>query len=370
MIKIGALIIFLLAIILVAIASRPQLSIVDSYRGSQDYWPKPTIDVGVDFKPLGALPKEARFPEHNPYSKAKETLGRQLFFDRRMSQSEQVSCASCHDPDLGWADGKRKAIGHDRLRHDLNTPSIINSAWLDSIYWNGRAGSLEAQIIETWQNPVEMAAHIPSAVARIASIKGYVPMFQDAFGTEDVSAMLISRAIATFMRQVTLTNTKFDKFMRGERATLKDAEIEGLHLFRTKARCINCHSGSLLSDGKFHHLGSSFHNVGEFQGRYRVTKHAEDVGAFRTPGLRGIAETSPYLHNGLIKDVDTLLFLYSSGWWQNGELDKKDHNIPTATRSSHIKNLDLNGQERMHLKAFLGTLEGQVYWVKPPPELR
>lgn len=187
-----------------------------------------------------------------------------------------------------------------------------------------------------------MAAHLPTAVARIASIEGYAPMFQNAFGTEDVSAVLISRALATFMRQVTLTNTKFDNFMRGERDALKNDEIKGLHLFRTKARCANCHNGNLLSDGKFHHLGSSFHNVGEFQGRYRVTKQAENVGAFRTPGLRGIADTTPYLHNGLIKDIDTLLFLYIGGWWQNAELDNKGNNIPTATLSGHIKTLDLS----------------------------
>ena len=122
MIKLGALIVCLLAMTLTAIVSRTPLSIVDTYRGSQEYWPKPTIDEGVDFKPLGALPKNAHFPSYNPYTKAKETLGRQLFFDRRMSQSEQVSCASCHDPDLGWADGKRKAIGHNRLRLCLEHP--------------------------------------------------------------------------------------------------------------------------------------------------------------------------------------------------------------------------------------------------------
>ena len=369
MIKLVALIACLLAMTLTAIVSRTSLSIVDTYRGPQEHWPKPTIDEGVDFKPLGALPKEARSPVHNPFTKAKETLGRQLFFDRRMSQSEQVSCASCHDPDLGWADGKRKAIGHNRLRHDLNTPSIINSAWLDSVYWNGRAGSLEAQIIETWQNPLEMAAHLPTALARIISIEGYTPMFQAAFGTDEVSAVHISKAIATFMRQVTLTNTTFDKFMRGKRAALKDDEIEGLHLFRTKARCANCHNGNLLSDGKFHHLGSSFHNVGEFQGRYRITKQAENVGAFRTPGLRGFAETAPYLHNGLVKDLDTLLHVYNGGWWQNSELVNKGNNIPTATLSKHIKTLDLSEQERMQLKAFLGTLKGEALWIEPPPEL-
>ena len=358
MIKLGALIVCLLAMTLTAIVSRTPLSIVDTYRGSQEYWPKPTIDEGVDFKPLGALPKNAHFPSYNPYTKAKETLGRQLFFDRRMSQSEQVSCASCHDPDLGWADGKRKAIGHNRLRHDLNTPSIINSAWLNHVYRNGRVGSLEAQVIETWQNPVEMAAHLPTAVARIISIEGYTPMFQEAFGTKEVSAVRISRAIATFMRKVTLTNTKFDNFMRGERSAFKNDEIEGLHLFRTKARCANCHNGNLLSDGKFHHLGSSFHNVGEFQGRYRVTKQAENVGAFRTPGLRGF-----------IKDLDTLLHIYNNGWWQNNELDNKGNNIPTATLSKHIKILDLSEQERTQLKAFLGTLKGQALWIEPPPEL-
>lgn len=344
-------------------------TIVDVYQGPQSSWPDASIDKGISFKPLGALSKEPIFPDHNPYSKEKYELGKQLFFDRRLSKSEQISCASCHDPDLGWADGKRKSIGHNRLQHQLNSPSVLNSAWVEKVFWDGRAHSLEQQILETWQNPIEMAAHLPTAVARIKAIDGYKPFFVDAFGSSKVTANLIAKAIGTFMRTLTLSNTRFDKFMRGDRAQLQDDEIKGLHLFRTKARCANCHNGTLLTDGKFHHLGSSFHNVGNFQGRYNITHQGSDVGGFRTAGLRGIGETRPYLHNGFIKDIPVLLTLYNNGWWQNADLPDKGNDIPTATLSPHIKKLDLSKEELDQLAAFLATLDGNSPWMEAPEEL-
>lgn len=350
-------------------SSSPEDTIIQLYRGPQENWPAPTIDKNADFEPLAALEKEPLFPEHNPYSKEKWELGKQLFFDRRLSKSQQIACASCHDPDLGWSDGRRKAIGHNRQVHDLGTPTLINSGWLEKVFWNGRAHSLEEQVIQTWQNPIEMAADIPKAVARIAEIEGYKPLFVDAFGSEDVSAGRISQAIATFMRKITMTNTRFDKFMRGERDVLTEKEIKGLHLFRTKARCANCHNGALLTDNKFHHLGTSFHNVGDFQGRYRITKKAEHVGAFRTPPLRGIGYTAPYFHSGLGSDLDLALNLYNMGWWQNAELPDKGNDIPTAQLSSHIKELKLNKKELAQLKAFLGTLDGTRPYAEFPEEL-
>lgn len=347
-----------------------ETEIINQYRGDQQHWPAPAIDKGVIFSSLAALPEKVVFPESNLYSKEKYELGKQLFFDRRLSKSEQIACASCHDPDLGWADGRRQAIGHNRQQHDLNSPSIINTAWLEKVFWNGRADSLEAQIIETWQNPVEMAANLPSAVARIKAVKAYTPLFEKAFASPEISAAKISQAMATFMRTITLSNTRFDRFMRGKRNVFSDQEIKGLHLFRTKARCINCHHGSLLTDGRFHHLGSSFHNVDDFEGRYRVTKKSQDVGAFRTPGLRGINETAPYLHNGLIKSLESLIAIYNNGWWQNAALENKGNEIPTAVLSSHIKKLSLSQKEVEDLIAFLDTLEGNTPWVKMPAELK
>lgn len=344
--------------------------ILSLYKGPQANWPAPTIDEGAHYTPLGAMPKEPPYPEYNPYSKEKWELGKQLFFDRRLSKSQQIACASCHDPDLGWADGRKRAIGHNRQLHTLNSPSITNSAWLNTVFWNGRAKTLEQQIIETWQNPLEMAADLPETVTRVNSLKGYSSLFKKAFNTPVADAELISKAIATFMRKITLTNTRFDKFMQGDRTELSNDEIEGLHLFRTKARCINCHNGTLLSDNKFHHLGTSFHNVGDFLGRYSVTNKAENVGAFRTPNLRGISSTAPYMHNGFINDLDILLSIYNAGWWQNAELKDKGNDIPTATLSKHIKPLSLNQNELKKLKAFLTSLDGTPVWIKMPKEVQ
>lgn len=352
-------------------AQAKQLSVdelIQRYRGEQALWPAPTIDDGAVFEPLSALPTEVIYPEDRPYSKAIWTLGKHLFFERRLSRSEQISCANCHDPDLGWADGRRKAIGHNRQQHTLNSPSIMNTVWLNEIFWNGRVTTLEEQVLQSWQNPIEMAGDIPTAVQRISSIEGYRDLFKAAFDSADVDADRISQAIATFMRSVTLTSTRFDKFMRGQRDELTDKEIRGLHLFRTKARCANCHSGALLSDGQYHHLGSSFHNVGEFKGRYSVTGKPEHVGAFRTPGLRGISATAPYFHNGIATNLDILLTLYNSGWWQNAELKNKGNDIPTATLSPLIAELNLSPDEISELKAFLLTLDGNIPWYRIPDE--
>lgn len=150
---------------------------------------------------------------------------------------------------------------------------------------------------------------------------------------------------------------------------LSDTQIRGLHLFRTKARCINCHHGALLSDEDFHHLGSSFHTVGNFKGRYNVTGQIEHIGAFRTPALRNVAFTAPYLHNGIVPDLDSLLAIYNSGWWQNEELTGKTDNLPIARLSPLIKPLSLTDNELADLKAFLISLSGATHEIPVPKEL-
>lgn len=361
---------FLLAASAQALAATTEAqSIAEQYRTQQKDWPLASIQPHVEYQPLQAISEQPPAPPDNPITETKKTLGQHLFFDRRLSQSKQIACASCHDPDLGWADGKRTSIGHNRQQGLINSPTVVNTAWLTDVFWDGRVQSLEEQVIASWTNPIEMAADTHTVVSELQHTQSYPALFQSAFGDTAITEERIAKAIATFMRTLNLTKTSFDQFMRGDMHALNDDQLHGLHLFRTKAGCINCHHGSQLSDGRYHHLGTSFHNVGDFEGRYKLTQKASDVGAFRTPTLRGVAATAPFMHNGFVSDLDTLLLFYNIGWWQNAELTNKGNDIPTARLSPLIKPLDLDKHELMALKSFLLSLSGAMPWAELPEEL-
>lgn len=309
------------------------------------------------------------YPQGNPFSAARQFLGKQLFFERRLSESGQIACASCHDPDLGWADGRRVAIGHNRIQGEMNSPGILNAGHLEHLFWDGRAQTLEQQALASWTNPIEMAGDPQKSSRKLGEVPGYQPLFEAAFGTPEVNPERITQAIATFVRSMTMPDTPFDRFMRGDKQALNDQEIRGLHLFRTKARCMNCHNGPLLSDGQFHHLGTSFHEMGNFEGRYRETGKPEHVGAFRTPPLRGHSATVPYMHNGFVANLDMLLPLYNMGWWQNAPTVDKSDDVPLAQLSPLIKPLELDQGELADLKAFLLSLDGDMRYQSMPEEL-
>ena len=336
------------------------------YRGERTGWPAPVLDPGVPYRPLAPLPARPPHPADNPETPAKTALGKVLFFDPRLSRSGRIACVSCHDPKLGWTDGRRKSLGHDQQEGQLNAPSVVNSGYLKEIFWDGRAHSLEEQALASWTDPVEMAADAPAATRRLAAIDGYPARFEAAFGEARLSPQRIQKAIASYMRSVTLTDTPFDRFLRGEADALSDAQVRGLHVFRTQGRCMNCHNGPLLSDGDYHHLGSSFYAMGNFQGRYALSQRAEDVGAFRTAPLRGVTETGPWTSAGLIDDLDDLLAIYNMGWWQNAALDKQIDGIPFSRLSAHIKPLDLDKGQLSDLRAFLDALSGPMPDADPP----
>ncbi|MFA9459815.1 cytochrome-c peroxidase [Thiohalorhabdus sp. Cl-TMA] len=333
------------------------------YEGPQSRWPAPRVDG--EARLLAALP-EPEYPASNPYSARKERLGKQLFFDPRLSASGQIACASCHDPELGWADGRRYSYGHDRQRGEVSAPSILNAGYPERLFWDGRAASLEEQAVASLTNPVEMAADPDKVVARLSGIEGYRAQFRAVFGSGPIGIGKTARAIATFVRSRTMRHTPFDRFMRGDRKALDDRELWGLHLFRTKARCMNCHHGANLTDGRFHHLGTSFYGVGNYQGRYAVTGRESDYGAFRTAPLRGVAHTAPYMHNGLVPELRSVLKLYNAGWWQNAPPDQAGERAPTARLSPRIEPLGLTGAELDALERFLRALSGGPQRMAPP----
>jgi cytochrome c peroxidase len=328
-------------------------------------WPKPTLDDGAEHRELGLIP-EPPHPKDNPYTKDKAELGRALFFDGRLSGTGQAACASCHDPDLAWADGRTTSFGHDRKPLKRNAPSVMNVAFVPALFWDGRADSLEAQAKAVLANPDEMRADEKGVVARLAKVKGYPPLFEKAFGDPAVTLDRAAQAVACFERTLVGGRSRFDAFLKGKADALTDAEVRGLHLFRTDARCLHCHNGPTLSDGKFHDIGLSYYGRElEDLGRFRVTKAKGDVGAFRTPSLRNIGKTAPYMHNGLF-ELEGVLRMYNAGapTLRRPEKLKDDPNFPT--KSKFLKPLGLNALDLDDLEAFLRSLDEPVRRVRPP----
>ncbi|MEQ8847038.1 cytochrome c peroxidase [Botrimarina sp.] len=333
------------------------------YQRAPAEWPAPTLDPGVEHHELGPLP-EVEKP--SDLERAKAELGEQLFFDPRLSGSRQIACASCHDPDLGWADGRTTSFGHNRRRLERNAPSILNSRFRETLFWDGRADSLEDQAVAVLSNADEMHSGDEVLVENLESIPDYVRRFGEVFGAHSPGVEQVSEALAAFERTVVGSRTRFDAFVGGRHKAMTDEEISGLHLFRTAGRCMNCHSGPLFTDDKFHAIGlSQYGRPGEDLGRYLVTEEAADVGAFRTPSLRNVARTRPYMHSGLF-DLDEVLRLYNAG--MPSERDKREAggSVPPPTKSALIKPLGLNDRDLRDIEAFLGSLTESNRRVRPP----
>lgn len=330
--------------------------------GDISQWEKPELDEEViaDFQDIGVLPKMI-FPENNPYSEAKKELGKMLFFDPRLSKSKQISCASCHDPELAWGDGRTISYGHNRQTGKRNSPSLLNIGYHSVFFWDGRAVSLENQALGPITDPVEMAATETISIKNIKKIKGYKPYFREAFGDEKITIERILKAIATYERTITSKKSKFDSFIEGKSDIFTDEEVIGLHLFRTKARCINCHNTPLFSNQKFHNVGLSYYGrTFEDLGKYNITHKKEDVGKFKTPSLREIGRTAPYMHNGLMPNLEGIIEMYNAGMprVKPKENQKNDSLFPVT--DPLLKKLNLTKKEQNALKAFLLTLSSSA----------
>lgn len=347
------------------------------YEGPPSGWPRPNIDPGVEWVELGTLPPVPQ-PDDNPPTAAKVALGKMLFFDPRLSGSGQIACASCHDPDLGWADGRTTSFGHDRQALPRNAPGLLNVGQARSLFWDGRAATLEDQARAVILNPHEMNAPAEATVAAVAKVPGYRPAFQEAFGSDDVTLDAVARALAAFERTLVGGRSKFDAFLKGNPKALTDEAIAGLDLFRGAARCLNCHNGPTFSDNQFHDLGLSYYGrTLEDLGRYRITGEAADVGRFRTPSLRNIGNTKPYMHNGVF-ELDGVLRMYNAGMatLRRPPGEPKPDAAPFPTKSPLLRSLGLNDRDLADLKAFLESLNEPRGFRRPPilprsdPELK
>jgi cytochrome c peroxidase len=279
-------------------------------------------------------------PEENPITPAKLALGRRLFSDRRLSREGSLSCAVCHDP--------RRAFTNGRSVDTRQVPAIVNRAYGTFFFWDGRAASLEEQALQPMLNPREMATTQEAAVAVIRNDRGYWRSFQVVFGRE-ANFEDIGRAIACFVRTIRSGDSRYDRYESGRRGMLSEEERRGLALFRGKARCIQCHSGPNLTDEGFHNTGVAFrggHLLDE--GRFAVTQDPQDHGRFKTPTLREIARTAPYMHDGSLATLEDVIDYYDRGGNRNLNLD------------SAIQPLHLSREDKRAIVSFLRALNGRI----------
>lgn len=305
-----------------------------------------TID-GITVPDIGPLPTAVPIPSSNVNYAAKIELGKQLYFDGRLSKNNAISCAFCHNPGTGFADSRQTSIGVGGGIGGRQSPTVYNTGFNHVQFWDGRARSLEEQAIGPIHNPVEMAETHEHVVAKLGKIKGYQQEFRAVFGTE-VNLQGIAEAIAAYERTVLSTNSAFDKYVLGDVKAMDEAAARGLGLFKGKARCILCHNGPNFTDNQFHNLGVP--QVGPMKedlGRYNVTRADKDKGAFKTPTLRSVTETAPYMHDGAFKTLEEVVDFLDQGGGTN------------PTLSPLMRPLGLTTEEKADLVMFLKALTGE-----------
>jgi cytochrome c peroxidase len=288
--------------------------------------------------PLGLDP--VVHPKDNPTSPEKIALGKQLYFDSRLSRDNTVSCASCHDPNKGFSNGEQFATGVGGKKGGRNSPTVLNTAYNQFQFWDGREGSLESQALGPIQNPIEMNLTLPEVVEKLNAITGYKQQFQAVFGT-DVTSEGIAKAIAAYERTVLSGDAPYDKFKAGDDSALSEAAQRGMKVFFGKGVCSACHSGRNFTDNAFHNLGIGMKAEKPDVGRFAISKLGGDTGSFKTPTLREIAKSGPYMHDGSIKTLEEVVEHYVRGGVANDYLDED------------VFPLKLTDQEKADLVTFL-----------------
>ncbi|MGS1010719.1 cytochrome-c peroxidase [Achromobacter anxifer] len=344
------------------------------YSGPPSTWPAPTIDPGVAWREWSTVPPAASPPLSWTAANAGQkelaadvarpavvTLGQTLFFDTRLSRKGQVSCASCHLPQRAFTDGLALAVGEDKLMGRRRSTPLYAAPFAPRLFWDGRAASLKEQVLGPIHDPREMNHDADGAVARLLAADPYPAQFLQAFGAAPaaqppVDADRLARALAAYVATLRPETTRFDRFLDGQSDALGDSELIGMHLFRTQARCMNCHSGAMLTDHQFHNIGLSFYGRrNQDLGRYEATRDPADLGKFRTPSLRNVSRAGPWMHNGLFADLKGLLRMYNAGMGRDPEpVDPPDPYAPR--KSEHIRPLELSADDIDALLAFMRVL--------------
>jgi cytochrome c peroxidase len=284
-------------------------------------------------------------PADNQMTPARIALGKTLFFDPRLSGSKWISCATCHNPALGWSDGLSTAMGNGMVKLRRASPTLINAAYASIFMWDGRKATLEEQALGPFQSKDEMDMDMSVMLDRISAISGYRDMFRSAYPGERISPELVAKALASFERTIVSKNTPFDRWRQGETAAVSPSAKRGFELFRTTAKCSACHQGYNFSDDGFHNIGlKTPAGMAVDEGRYGQRKVKSMVGAFKTPTLREVALTAPYMHNGVYLTLEEVVEHYDRGG------DTKENLDPNMTP------LQLTARDKADLVEFMKSL--------------
>jgi cytochrome c peroxidase len=293
-------------------------------------------------------PTAVPFPVENAFNKDREILGRMLFFDPRLSAMGTVSCASCHNPAFGWDDGLPHSASRPTARR---TPSIVNVAWGQRFFWDGRAASLEEQALGPIQNENEMNLPLEKMVAVVRGIEGYQALFARAYPREPVSEKTVAKALATFERTIVSAQAPFDRWVAGDGQAISASAQRGFVLFNGKAACAPCHAGWEFTDHDFHDIGTVDLDPG--RGKYLPAENMQH--AFKTPGLRNVATRTAYMHDGSQRTLEAVIEYYDGGGM-----------CLRPSLSPRIHNLQLSGGEKRDLLDFLLTLTSDDAKVEIP----
>jgi cytochrome c peroxidase len=306
--------------------------------------PKDTLPAKLSLEevPLGLGPRSV--PKENPLTEERVRLGRRLFFDPILSADNTVACASCHQPEHGFAGTEAKPRGIRGHRAARRAPSLVNRAYGMSFFWDGREATLEGQALRPIEDPGEMGSSVTGALERLRADATYKKQFEAAF-PDGVTADNLGRALASFERVLLRGDSRIDRFRRnGDAKALSPQERQGLWLYESKGRCWRCHSGPNFTDEAYHNTGVGWGKETADPGRYAVTKKEEDRGKFKTPTLRGVRLTGPYMHDGSLRSLKEVVESYNRGGTANANLD------------SVLAPLGLSEEEMRDLVAFLEAL--------------
>jgi cytochrome c peroxidase len=307
---------------------------------------QPKAAPGMDaLKALFRRPATITFPKDNPYTPEKAALGKELYFDTRVSVSSAQSCASCHSPSYGWGDGLAVGVGHGMQKLGRHSPTIINAAWGSIFMWDGRLASLEDQALGPIQSAGEMNMPLEKLMKRLDSISEYKPIFARVFPDEGMTPKTLAKAIATYERTVVSERAPFDAWVEGDDKAISEQAKRGFVVFTGKAQCAACHEGWNFTNDGFQDIGLPSDDVG--RGTF-VPGVIKMVHAFKTPGLREIARRGPYMHDGSLATLEDVVEHYDHG------------GIARPSRSDLMRPLGLTGQEKTDLVAFLKTLSSNL----------
>ena len=307
----------------------------------------PALATAVAARAAGTPWSEIPAPADNPVTQAKVELGFRLWFEPRLSGNNGMTCATCHHHQKGYSNAEPNAAGIHGKRGNRNVPTILAAAGSQAQFWDGRAASLEAQALGPIENPLEMDARLPEVVRKLEAHPYYPRKFQETFGT-GVTPDGMAKALASFERALSLAPSAVERFWAGEREALSAQQQQGMAIFNSgKGRCVACHGGADLTDRSFHNVGIGFapgRRAERDLGRYLVTGRDEDYGAFKTPTLRNVAATAPYMHDGSLPTLEAVVAHYNQGGHPNDHLDPR------------VAPLGLDAAEQAALVAFLRAL--------------